>query len=85
MGGTHGKSGGSVGQVQPREVFYPVRYEEIPRLMQAGSRLEDFIRPETLAVHIWRSQITNRGRAEMPVPVADSALGVLCAEMGVGA
>jgi hypothetical protein len=74
---------GLVGQVQPREVFYPVRYEEIPRLMQAGSRLEHYVRPETLAVHIWRSQITNRGRAEMPAPVADSALGVLCAEMDV--
>jgi hypothetical protein len=74
---------GLLGQVQPREVFYPVRYEEIPHLMQAGSRLDDYVRPETLAVHIWRSQITNRGRAEMPMPVADSALGRLCAEMGI--
>ncbi len=76
---------GLIGQVQAREVFYPVRYEQIPQLMQAGSRLDAFVTPETLAVHIWRSQITNRGRAEMPVPVADSALGRLCVEMGVEA
>ncbi|HTN61937.1 MAG TPA: hypothetical protein VL147_10315, partial [Devosia sp.] len=71
-------------QVQAREVFYPVRYEQVPLLMQAGSRLEQFVTPQTLAVHIWRSQITNRGRAEMPAPEANSALAVVCAEMGVG-
>jgi hypothetical protein len=70
-------------QVQAREVFYPVRYEEIPRLMQPGSRLEQFVRPETLAVHIWRSQITHRGRSEMPLPPADSALAVACAQLGI--
>ena len=74
---------GLTGQVQAREVFYPVRYEQIPQLMQAGSRLEQFVTPQTLAVHIWRSQITNRGRAAMPVPEPDSALAVLCAEMGI--
>ncbi|MEO8685576.1 MAG: hypothetical protein ABI414_12135 [Devosia sp.] len=74
---------GLTGQVQPREVFYPVRYEQIPLLMQAGSRLEQFTTPQTLAVHIWRSQITNRGRAAMPVPAEDSALALLCAEVGI--
>ncbi|HTM79165.1 MAG TPA: hypothetical protein VL133_16245 [Devosia sp.] len=71
------------GQVQKREVFYPVRYEQVPLLMQAGSRLEQFVTQQTLAVHIWRSQITNRGRAEMPAPAKDSALAVACAAMGV--
>ena len=74
---------GLSGEVQAREVFYPVRYEQIPRLMQAGSRLEEFVTDATLAVHIWRSQITNRGRMGMPAPEADSALAVVCEEMGV--
>jgi hypothetical protein len=74
---------GLTAQVQAREVFYPVRYEQVPLLMQAGSVLEQFVTPATLAVHIWRSQITNRGRAEMPAPAAGSALAVLCEEMGI--
>ena len=72
---------GLTDQVQAREVFYPVRYEQVPQLMQAGSRLEQFVTKDTLAVHIWRSQITDRGRAEMPMPAPDSALARLCAEM----
>jgi len=79
----YAKALGLTNQVQPREVFYPVRYEQIPLLMQAGSRLEQYIARETLAVHIWRSQITNRGRAEMPAPAADSALGLVCAKLGI--
>ncbi|MEO5805553.1 hypothetical protein [Devosia sp.] len=69
-------------QVQPVDVFYPVPYEGIPALMQAGSDLSA-ITERTLAVHIWRSQLTNRGRAGMGVPEAGSALADLCAKHGI--
>jgi len=71
------------GYVRPREVFYPVAYEDIPTLTQPGSRIEDVITPRTLAVHIWRSQLTNRGRADMPLPAPDSALERLCEREGI--
>lgn len=69
-------------QVQPSEVFYPVPYEGIPALMQAGSDLSA-ITDRTLAVHIWRSQLTNRGRAGMGVPEPGSALMTLCEKHGI--
>ncbi|WP_375451663.1 hypothetical protein [uncultured Devosia sp.] len=64
--------------VQPSAVFYPIPYEAIPSLMQPGSSIDPAIRPETLAVHLWRSQLTRRGRAEMPLPAPGSALATLC-------
>ncbi|KKB13397.1 hypothetical protein VE25_02210 [Devosia geojensis] len=69
--------------VQPREVFYPLAYEDVPKLMQPGSRLEDAVTERTLAVHVWRSQLTNRGRAGMPAPAPDSALAKLCEIEGI--
>ncbi len=63
---------------QPAPVFYPILYENIPALMQPGSTIETALRPETLAVHIWRSQLTRRGRAGMPNPAPGSALHALC-------
>lgn len=70
-------------QVQPSEVFYPVPYEGIPALMQAGSSIDAAVRDNTLAVHIWRSQLTNRGRAGLVVPAPRSALWTLCARHGI--
>jgi hypothetical protein len=64
-------------------VFYPVPYEGIPALMQPGSRLEDAITERTLAVHLWRSQLTQRGRADMPPPAPGSALALLCEREGI--
>lgn len=72
------KKHGLEAKVLPSAAFYPVRYEDIPRLAQAGSDLAAAIRPETLAVHLWRSQLTDRGRAAMPLPHPDSALAQLC-------
>ena len=69
--------------VQPAPVFYPVPYEAIPALMQPGSSLAGAIRPETLAVHLWRSQLTRRGRADMPLPAPGSALHGLCLQHGI--
>ena len=65
--------------VQPSPVFYPIPYEGIPALMQPGSSLDAAIRPETMAIHLWRSQLTDRGRAELPLPASGSALAELCA------
>ncbi|MBD8064158.1 hypothetical protein IC608_01535 [Devosia sp. PTR5] len=72
-----------VGPILPQGVFYPVPYEAIPELLKAGSSIEAFVRPETLAVHLWRSQITRRGRAGMPAPEARSALATLCRRFGI--
>ncbi|GLQ11311.1 hypothetical protein GCM10007913_32430 [Devosia yakushimensis] len=69
--------------VRSSEVLYPIPYEGIPELMQAGSSIDKAITPETLAVHIWRSQLTRRGRADMPLPAPGSALAELCAREGI--
>lgn len=69
--------------IQPQEVFYPVPYAKVGELMRGGSRLDAFTTPATLAVHVWRSQITDRGRQAMPEPEADSALALLCQELGI--
>lgn len=69
--------------VQPPEIFYPVPYEGIPALMRAGSDIEAAITPKTLALHIWRSQLTDRGRADLPAPEVGSALDKLLQRDGV--
>lgn len=69
--------------VRPSPTFYPVPYEDIPGLMRAGSSLEAAVTPETLGIHLWRSQLTDRGRAEMPLPEPGSALATLCANEGL--
>ncbi len=69
--------------VQPASVFYPIPYEGIPALMQPGSSIDGAITPQTLAVHIWRSQLTRRGRAGMPIPPPGSALYALCERDGI--
>lgn len=74
---------GLLDTVRPAATFYPVPYEGIPALMKAGSSLEAAIRPETLGIHLWRSQLTDRGRAGLPLPEAGSALAALCAAEGL--
>lgn len=64
--------------VQPAEVFYPVPYNHIPSLMRKGSSIDRVVTAATLGVHIWRSQITWRGRIGMPKPAQGSALAELC-------
>jgi hypothetical protein len=60
-----------------------VPYEGIPALMKSGSDLDTAIKPETLGIHLWRSQLTDRGRAGLPLPEAGSALAKLCAQEGI--
>lgn len=69
--------------VRPSSVFYPIPYEDIPALMLAGSSINAAIGPETLAVHLWRSQLTRRGRANLPLPERGSALWTLCEREGI--
>lgn len=47
------------------------------------SLVEKLIVSETCGVHIWRSQLTNRGRAGINTPEPDSALAKLCAREGI--
>lgn len=69
--------------VQPTEVFYPVPYTGIPALMLAGSDINTAITPQTRSVHLWRSQLTRRGRAEIGLPEPGSALAKLCEKEGI--
>jgi hypothetical protein len=62
-----------------------VPYEGIPALMQTGSSLDAAIASETLGIHLWRSQLTDRGRAGLPPPAQGSALAALCAVEGLDA
>lgn len=77
------KQHGLMHLVQPASVFYPVPYEAIPALMQPGSNIDGAITPDTLGVHIWRSQLTDRGRAGLPLPAPGSALRGLCEQDGI--
>jgi hypothetical protein len=70
-------------EVLPPETFYPVPYEAIPGLMQPGSSVSTHLRPDTLGIHLWRSQLTDRGRAGMPLPPPGSAMAELCAREGL--
>lgn len=69
--------------VRPSRVLYPIPYEGIPALMQPGSSIDAAIAPDTLAVHLWRSQLTRRGRADLPLPAPGSALAELCRQEAV--
>ncbi|MCR6673053.1 hypothetical protein [Devosia ginsengisoli] len=74
---------GLSGHVLPSSALYPIPYEGIPALMQPGSSTDAAIKPDTLAIHLWRSQLTNRGRADMPLPPPDSAMAELCRREGL--
>lgn len=69
---------GLLDKVLPPEVFYPVAYRDIPRLLEPGRRLDEFVTPRSRGLHIWRSQLTDRGRAGIAPPPAQSVLWQLC-------
>lgn len=71
------KERGLADRVLPASTFYPVPYEKIPTLMKSGSDLTTFVRPETVGIHLWRSQLTDRGRADLQRPEQGSALASL--------
>ncbi len=74
---------GLLDKVLPSSVFYPVPYAGIPALMAPGSDIADVVKPDTRGVHIWRSQLTRRGRAEIEDPAPGSALAKLVEEAGL--
>ena len=77
------KARGLLAKVQPEPVFYPIPYEGIPALMQPGSSVDAATAPDTLGIHLWRSQLTDRGRAGLPPPAPGSALAELCRREGI--
>jgi hypothetical protein len=42
---------------QPREVFYPLPPRGAHRIFEADCRLEHYVRPNTLAVHLWNEKL----------------------------
>ncbi len=74
---------GLLDKVLPSSVFYPVPYAGIPALMAPGSDIAEVIRPDTRGVHIWRSQLTRRGRADIAPPPPGSAMAKLVDEAGL--
>ncbi len=79
----HVKKRGLSGHVLPSSALYPIPYERIPELMLPGSSVDPFVGPDTLAIHLWRSQLTRRGRADMPPPPPGSAMEELCRREGI--
>lgn len=77
------KQRGLSSHVLPASSLYPIPYEGIPALMLPGSSVDASITPDTLAIHLWRSQLTRRGRADMPPPPPGSAMAELCAREGI--
>lgn len=74
---------GLLSQVAPVPVYYPVAYEEVPLLLEPSDILDKRLTPETRALHIWRSQLTNRGRTGLARPHPQSPLATLCATLGI--
>jgi len=77
------KQRGLSAKVLPSTALYPIPYEGIPALMQPGSSVDAAVTPDTLAIHLWRSQLTRRGRADMPLPPQGSAMAELCNREGI--
>jgi hypothetical protein len=73
------KKNGLLGQVRTATTFYPVPYNDIPLLMSTNLDIASYIQPETLGIHLWRSQLTDRGRVQLKRPPHGSAMATLCA------
>lgn len=74
---------GLLDKVLPPSVFYPVPYTGIPHLLRTGSSLDRAITPDTRGVHVWRSQLTGRGRTQIALPEPQSALHAACLKLGI--
>jgi hypothetical protein len=58
---------GLSGKVQPQPVFYPWTWREASWVFDSDKRLEDWIKPETLAVHLYNEVIRSR-KNDPPMP-----------------
>jgi len=70
---------------QPKPVFYPLDYGQARRLLAPGLTLAEVIRPETLAVHMWHSALTDRGSGEMARPQPGSFFAGEMERLGLSA
>ncbi len=66
---------GLLGHVQPREVFYPVAYEDTRRLIEKDETVAASITPKTLGIHIWNSALTGRGQKATLAAHPESLIG----------
>ncbi|WP_417583242.1 capsular polysaccharide synthesis protein [Pelagibacterium sp.] len=51
---------GLIDKVQPKDVLYPLAYDDAANLLEKGSDIEGLITERTLSVHIWNSALTGR-------------------------
>lgn len=57
---------GLVGAAQPQHVFYPVPYAEATSLFDPAADLDRWLKPDTIAVHLWNNRIRDLKRAPVP-------------------
>lgn len=57
---------GLAGEALPSETFYPIPWQDAAWIADPRARLEDKIRPGTVAVHLWNEQI--KGMKDGPAP-----------------
>lgn len=58
---------GLIEKVLPQPVFYPWTWREATWIFDGGKQLEDWIGPETLAVHLYNEVIRSR-KNDPPTP-----------------
>ena len=68
------------GYAQPRDVFYPVRYDDAKAIYGPADRVEAMLTPQTRAIHMWHSQLQRLVDAPPP---PGSYVDVMCKRLGV--
>lgn len=54
-------------EAQPRDIFYPVEWQQAGWIADPARRLEEMVTPRSVAIHLWNEQ-TGRIRRAMPPP-----------------
>ncbi len=65
---------------QPREAFYPVRYQDAKKLYDQSDAVDQLIADSTITVHMWNSKL--RELAKRPPP-PNSFVGRMCSRYSV--
>ena len=76
------KKHGVAAMAQRPSVFYPVRWKDGPALMGPAEIIEEMVRPDTCAVHMWYSHLA---RFVDKQPPRGSYIDVLCRRYDVNA
>ena len=74
------KKHGLLGLTQPVEVFYPLPYTEARKLYGPAEAIEQLIKPNTLAIHMWHSSL---GELATKPPATGSYIDKLCRRYSV--